>query len=92
MAISQNVGTTITALLPALFATVAPPGSANIPLTIGAITFGVTIVAAGAAFSARETYRIQMKDLGHPGAVPLSKQDYARARAQSFGASALVNS
>ncbi len=31
MAISQNVGTTITALLPALFATVAPPGSANIP-------------------------------------------------------------
>ena len=32
MAIAQNVGTTITALLPALFATVAPPGSANIPL------------------------------------------------------------
>ncbi len=26
MAIAQNVGTTITALLPALFATVAPPG------------------------------------------------------------------
>src|SRR4029079_129566 len=38
MAIAQNVGTTITALLPALFATVAPPGSSNIPLTIGAIT------------------------------------------------------
>src|SRR5205807_7563910 len=32
MAISQNVGTLITALLPALFATVAPPGSSNIPL------------------------------------------------------------
>src|ERR1700730_5317628 len=31
MSISQNTGTTITALLPALFATVAPPGSANIP-------------------------------------------------------------
>src|SRR5471032_3518772 len=46
MAISQNVGTTITALLPALFAIVAPPGSVNIPLTIGAITFGVTIIAA----------------------------------------------
>ena len=40
MAISQNIGTTITALLPALFATVAPPGSTNIPLTIGAIAFG----------------------------------------------------
>ena len=46
MAISQNIGTTITALLPALFATVAPPGSANIPLTVGAITFGITVIAA----------------------------------------------
>ena len=46
MAIAQNIGTTITALLPALFATVAPPGSANIPLTVGAIAFAVTIIAA----------------------------------------------
>ena len=46
MAISQNIGTTITALLPALFATVAPPGSANIPLTVGAIAFGITVIAA----------------------------------------------
>ena len=43
MAISQNVGTTITALLPALFAAVAPPGSTNIPMTIGAIAFGITV-------------------------------------------------
>ena len=35
MAISQNIGTAITALLPALFAAVAPPGSSNIPLTVG---------------------------------------------------------
>src|SRR6476620_7392924 len=49
MAISQNTGTTITALLPALFATVAPPGSANIPLTVGAIAFGITVIAALAA-------------------------------------------
>src|SRR5207248_5818520 len=40
MAIAQNIGTLITALLPALFATVAPPGSTNIPLTIGALAFG----------------------------------------------------
>ena len=53
MAIAQNTGTTITALLPALFAVVAPPGSASIPLTVGAITFGNTAIAA--AFSARET-------------------------------------
>jgi MFS family permease len=86
MAISQNVGTTITALLPALFATVAPPGAANIPLTIGAITFGVTVIAAVAAFSARETYRVHMKDLGRPDAVPVSKQEYDRMRAHTLAA------
>ena len=84
MAIAQNVGTTITALLPALFATVAPPGAVNIPLTIGAITFGVTAIAAVAAFTARETYRVQMGDLGHRHAIPVDKQDYDRLRAASL--------
>jgi MFS family permease len=82
MAIGQNIGTTITALLPALFAAVAPPGSTNIPLKIGAITFGVTAIAAVAAMSARETYRIHLNDLGQKGAVPVNKQDYDRMRAQ----------
>jgi MFS family permease len=86
MAIGQNVGTTITALLPALFAAVAPPGSTNIPLTIGAITFGVTVIAALACMSARETYRVHMSDLGHPNAAPVDKQDYDRIRAQAIAA------
>ncbi len=84
MAISQNLGTTITALLPALFATVAPPGSTNIPLTIGAITFAVTIVAAIAVWSARETSRIHLNDLGDPDAVAVDKRDYDRMRAQAL--------
>ncbi|WP_245239634.1 MFS transporter [Methylobacterium variabile] len=84
MAISQNLGTAVTAMLPALFATVAPPGSTNIPLTIGAITLGITAVAALAAFSARETYRIPMKDLGQPRAVPLPKSDYERLRNEAM--------
>ncbi len=84
MAIAQNVGTTITALLPAFFAAVAPPGSTNIPLTIGAITFAVTIIAAIAAWSARETYRVHLNDLGHPGAVPVPKPEYDRLRAQTL--------
>jgi MFS family permease len=88
MAIAQNVGTTITALLPALFASVAPPGASNIPLTIGAITFVVTAIAAIAAFSARETYRIHIHDLGHRDAVPVSKADYERMRAAASGAAA----
>ena len=92
MAISQNVGTTITALLPALFATIAPPGSTNIPLTIGAITFAITVIAAVAAMSARETYRIHMNDLGRPGAVPVNKQEYDRLRAQSLANAALAKS
>jgi hypothetical protein len=81
MAIAQNIGTTITALLPALFAAVAPPGSTNIPLTVGAIAFAVTIVAAVAALSARETYRIHLNDLGEPNAVPVDRAMYDQMRA-----------
>jgi MFS family permease len=90
MAISQNIGTTITALLPALFAAVAPPGAANIPLTIGAITFGVTVIAAVAAFTARETYRVHLNDLGEPGAVPVPKQDYDRMRTETIAEAAMA--
>jgi MFS family permease len=88
MAISQNIGTTITALLPALFATAAPPGSTDVPLTVGLITFAITAVAAAAAFSARETYRLPVSDLGNPTAAPMAKPDYDRLRAASFGGAA----
>lgn len=81
MAIAQNIGTTITAFLPALFASVAPGGSPNIPLVIGSITLGITIVCALAAWSARETYRLQVQDLGRRDASPLDKADYDRLRA-----------
>ena len=80
MAISQNIGTTISAFLPTVFATVAPPGTANIPLLIGSIAFAITLVAAAAAWSCRETYRVQMHDLGNPSATPLRKADYDRLR------------
>ena len=86
MAIAQNVGTAITAMLPALFTTVAPPGSANIWLTVGAIALGVTVIAAVAALSARETYRIHMDDLGQPSAQPVDKAEYARLRAGALAA------
>ncbi len=80
VAIAQNIGTLVTALLPALFVAVAPPGSAGVPLRIGAITLGVSAVAAFAAWSARETYRIRMDDLGNPAAVPVAKDEYDRLR------------
>jgi MFS family permease len=88
MAISQNLGTLVTAMLPAVFASVAPPGTDNIPMTVGAIAFGVTIVAALAALSARETHRIRMEDLGNPDAKPVDKAEYERLRAQGVAASA----
>ena len=82
MAIAQNIGTTITALLPALYAVVASPGTSNIPLKIGAISFGITIISALAALTARETYRIHLNDLGNPDAIPVDKQVYDRMRAE----------
>jgi Na+/melibiose symporter-like transporter len=84
MAISQNLGTLVTALLPALFVAVAPPGATDIPMTIGAITFAITIVSAIAAWSARETYRVHLNDLGNPNAVPVPKQEYDRMREQTM--------
>ncbi len=90
MAIAQNVGTTITALLPALFAITAPPGSANIPLTVGAITLAITAIAAIAAFSARETYRVHLNDLGHRDAVPVPKAEYDRMRESAVANAAMA--
>jgi MFS family permease len=89
VAISQNIGTLITALLPALYATVAPPGSTDVPIKIGTITFGVTIISAIAAWSARETYRIRLNDLGDPNAVPMAKSEYEQMRARSIAVATL---
>jgi len=84
MAISQNVGTMITALLPALFTAVAPPGS-NVPLIVGSITFAIGSIVAGAAFTARETFRVRLEDLGDPQAAPLERVDYERLRVGTGG-------
>src|SRR4051812_40122954 len=84
MAIAQNIGTTITALLPALFAAIAPPGSTNIPLKVGALAFAVTIISAIAAWSARETYRFHLNDLGDPNATPVDKSEYDRLRGETL--------
>jgi len=70
--------------LPTLFAIDSPPGSTNVPLTVGAITLAITAVAAIAAFPARETYRLPVNDLGNPCAAPMEKPDYGRLRAASF--------
>jgi MFS family permease len=88
MAISQNLGTLVTALLPALFVAVAPPGASDIPLTIGSITLGICVIAAIAAWSARETHRVHLNDLGNKNAVPVPAPEYERLRAEAGAAAA----
>jgi MFS family permease len=83
LAIGHNIGLVITALLPILFTAIAPPGSADIPLKIGAITFAIACIASLAAWSARETYRVRLEDLGQPGTAPVDKNEYERIRAES---------
>jgi Na+/melibiose symporter-like transporter len=90
MAISQNLGTLVTALLPALFVAVAPPGATDIPMTIGAITFGITVVVAIAAWTARETYRVHLNDLGNKNAVPVPEREYERMRQQALNEAAMA--
>ena len=51
---------------------------------MGAIALGITVIASLAAWSARETYRLQTKDLGKPDASPVSTADYDKARAQAL--------
>jgi hypothetical protein len=67
---------------------VAPPGSTDVPLKIGALAFGITVISALAALSARETYRIHLNDLGDSSAVPVNQKDYDRLRAQSLAGAA----
>jgi MFS family permease len=79
-AVSQNIGTAITAFLPSIYAIVAPAGS-NVPLIVGTFTFGCAIIAAIAAWSARETFRVHLNDLGNKDAVPVPVEEYERIRA-----------
>src|SRR3712207_1078805 len=79
-AVSQNLGTMITAFLPTIYAIVAPGGS-SVPLIVGGITFGIGIIAATAAWSARETHRVQMDDLGRNDAPVVPREEYRRIRA-----------
>jgi MFS family permease len=79
-AVSQNIGTLITAFLPFLYAEIAGPED-NVPLVVGSFTFGISIIAAIAAFSARETFRVRMDDLGTKDAPVVPREEYERIRA-----------
>jgi MFS family permease len=88
MAVGQNVGTTLSAFLPVIFVSIAPPGAGHIPLKIGAVTLGLCVITAIAAFMSPETYRTHLEDLGDPKAVPVPKSDYDRVHADRIAAAA----
>jgi MFS family permease len=79
-AVSQNIGTALTAFLPSIYGAIAGPGS-NVPLIVGTFTLACGIIAAIAAFSARETYRVHLNDLGTKDAEPVPVEEYERIRA-----------
>lgn len=88
MAIAQNIGTMLTAMLPALFALMAPPGSDNIPMVIGSMAFAITCLCAIAAYIAPETYRVPMADLGKPDAKLMDKAEYDATRLKGMSEAA----
>ena len=85
-AVSQNIGLVLTAFLPTLFAAIAPPGSANVPFVIGSLCFGITIIGAIAAWTAPETHRIPLNELGMPDARRVSREEYDRLRTEARAA------
>ena len=58
-------------------------------MTIGSITLGICVVAAIAAWTARETYRVHLNDLGNKNAVPVPLPEYQRLRAEAGATTSL---
>jgi len=81
-AVSYNFGIMTTAFLPAILAIVAPPGS-SVPLIVGTVVLTAGVIVAIAAFTARETHRVHLNDLGEPNSQPVPREEYERLRASA---------
>ncbi len=66
-AVAQNIGLMVASFFPSIFTAIAPPGSTNVPLVIGSVTFGITVVAAIAAMLVRETKGKSLEELESVG-------------------------
>jgi MFS family permease len=80
-AVSQNIGLLLTAFLPTVFTLIAPPGSTNVPLVIGGLTLLLCIVSAVAAWSTRETSRVDLHDLERPERSRIQPRELDRVQA-----------
>lgn len=62
-AVSQNIGLMIASFFPSIFTAIAPPGSTNVPLTIGLTTLGICVVSAVATLLSSDTKGKSLEDL-----------------------------
>jgi MFS family permease len=62
-AVSQNIGLMIASFFPSIFTAIAPPGSTNVPFTIGLATFGICLVSAVATLLSSDTKGKSLEDL-----------------------------
>lgn len=79
-AVSQNLALFITGFLPAVFAAIAPPGSASVPLVIGAFTLLFSLISAFAAWRSRETAKLDLEELE---TAPITQVRTARNEART---------
>ena len=61
----------------------ADAAESRVILVVGTFTIVLAAIAAIAAFTARETSRIHMNDLGKKDAVPVPKDEYERMRTEA---------
>ena len=56
----------------------------HVLMVVGGFTVGLALIAAISAFTARETYRIHLNDLGTDDAVPVPPDEYERLRKEAM--------
>lgn len=62
-AVSQNIGLMIASFFPSIFTAIAPPGSTNVPFTIGLATLGICLISAVATLMSQDTKGKSLEDL-----------------------------
>jgi len=65
-------------------AVLAENAQSQVLWVVGGFTLALAIIATIAAYSAQETFKIHMNDLGEKDAQPVSDADYAQARAAAM--------
>ena len=53
-------------------------------MVVGGFTIGFALIAAIAAWSSRETYRVHLNDLGSDDSVPVPQDEYQRLRREAM--------